>query len=105
MTKAEQGETPHKLTRAPLAHLTKDGRPHYLEEHLREVGELAAKFASAFGAEDWGRIAGLWRGCSIAPNHNVELDAVALHCHTVINNVTPAAMRRMPVQRHRCKSE
>jgi hypothetical protein len=32
----------HPITSAPLAHLTKEGRPHYLDEHLREVGELAA---------------------------------------------------------------
>lgn len=31
-----------------------------LEDHLDAVAELAASFASAFGAEDWGRLAGLW---------------------------------------------
>ncbi|HUP47811.1 MAG TPA: CRISPR-associated endonuclease Cas3'' [Thermoanaerobaculia bacterium] len=31
-----------------------------LEEHLRNVGELAARFASAFAAAEWGRYAGLW---------------------------------------------
>ena len=31
-----------------------------LEVHLREVAELAAEFASTFGAGEWGRLAGLW---------------------------------------------
>lgn len=31
-----------------------------LEEHLNAVAERAAWFASAFGAEAWGRLAGLW---------------------------------------------
>lgn len=43
---------------------TLDGHPpedwEPLEVHLREVAELAAEFASAFGARDWGYLAGLW---------------------------------------------
>lgn len=31
-----------------------------LEVHLKEVSELAAEFAKVFGADDWGRLAGLW---------------------------------------------
>lgn len=31
-----------------------------LEDHLRLTAELAARFAAAFGAEEWGRLAGLW---------------------------------------------
>ncbi len=31
-----------------------------LEDHLREVADLAAQFASAFGASEWGRLAGRW---------------------------------------------
>ena len=31
-----------------------------LERHLKEVADLAGKFASAFGSEDWARLAGLW---------------------------------------------
>jgi len=30
-----------------------------LEDHLRNVGELAGRFAAKFGCEDWGRLAGL----------------------------------------------
>lgn len=33
---------------------------HALEDHLQEVGELAAIFASAFATEDWARVAGVW---------------------------------------------
>lgn len=45
--------------REKIAHV-KDGQPHGLEEHLREVGRLASEFAAAFGNEDWARVAGLW---------------------------------------------
>jgi CRISPR-associated endonuclease/helicase Cas3 len=31
-----------------------------LERHLREVAEMAGGFAAAFGARDWGYLAGLW---------------------------------------------
>ena len=44
----------------PLAHLAPDGRPHLLIDHLTEVGRLSASFASAFGAEAWGQLAGRW---------------------------------------------
>lgn len=43
---------------------TLEGRPpsewQPLEEHLKNVGELAAGFAEDFGFRDWGYIAGLW---------------------------------------------
>lgn len=43
---------------------TLPGRPpsewEVLEEHLRQVAEKASKFACAFGAADWGHLAGLW---------------------------------------------
>ncbi|HBJ87784.1 MAG TPA: CRISPR-associated endonuclease Cas3'' [Verrucomicrobiales bacterium] len=43
---------------------TLEGRPQEdwepLERHLQEVAKLAGKFADAFGAKDWGRLAGLW---------------------------------------------
>lgn len=31
-----------------------------LEDHLRRVGELAARFASSFQSAEWGRLAGRW---------------------------------------------
>lgn len=31
-----------------------------LEDHLKNVSHLAAQFAAEFGAEDWGKLAGLW---------------------------------------------
>ncbi len=40
------------------------GRPleewHRLEDHLRDTGAAAARFAQAWGAEEWARLAGLW---------------------------------------------
>jgi len=43
------------------AHTTDDGRPwELLEEHLQVVAKLAGEFADAFGAKDWGHLAGLW---------------------------------------------
>jgi CRISPR-associated endonuclease/helicase Cas3 len=44
----------------PLAHLTQEGRPHLLIDHLTAVGEGAARFAGVFGAADHARVAGLW---------------------------------------------
>lgn len=43
-----------------LAHVTEEGFEHRLSEHLRDVGELAGRFAAAFGAEEQGRLAGRW---------------------------------------------
>ncbi len=57
---AHLGATPTRVTAAPIAHLREDGTPHLLDEHLREVGALAAAFAALFGASDWARLAGLW---------------------------------------------
>lgn len=52
------------MNQSPIAHVRFDaqgaGIPHPLEDHLREVGRLAAEFASAFGNADWGNVAGLW---------------------------------------------
>ena len=31
-----------------------------LEEHLKNVAEMAREFAESFGAGDWGYLAGLW---------------------------------------------
>lgn len=50
-------------SRAFYSH-TLPGRPssewEVLEEHLQQVAEKASKFACAFGAADWGHLAGLW---------------------------------------------
>ncbi len=48
----------------PIAHIRPDGNggwiPHGLEDHLLGVAELARRNAAAFGAADWGYVAGLW---------------------------------------------
>ena len=48
----------------PIAHarLTHDGewRRHPLDDHLREVAQLAARFAEPIGGSDWAKLAGLW---------------------------------------------
>lgn len=51
---------PKHTTTEPIAHLRDDGTAHLLDEHLRDVGELAARFADAFGASGRARLAGLW---------------------------------------------
>lgn len=33
---------------------------HFLDEHLKVTGELAASFAAEFECGEWGRLAGLW---------------------------------------------
>lgn len=47
-----------------LAHVRQNSKGHWvhhhLEEHLRGVAGLAESFAAAFGAGDWGQLAGLW---------------------------------------------
>lgn len=43
-----------------LAHITENGRPHLLIEHLEEVSNLAGGFAEGFGASKAARVAGLW---------------------------------------------
>jgi CRISPR-associated endonuclease/helicase Cas3 len=51
------------MNRKYYAH-TLEGRPpsewQPLEEHLKNVAELARRFADAFGAGDWAYLAGLW---------------------------------------------
>jgi CRISPR-associated endonuclease/helicase Cas3 len=42
-----------------IAHRAEDGREHLLQEHLEAVGALAREFASKWGAESYGEIAGL----------------------------------------------
>lgn len=39
-----------------------------LDEHLRNVAELAAEFAKPFGGEDWAWIAGLWHDLGSPPS-------------------------------------
>lgn len=43
-----------------LAHVDQSARAHRLDDHLVAVGEIAANFASSFGAAEWARLAGLW---------------------------------------------
>ena len=48
-----------------------------LEEHLKNVSDLAGNFAAAFGAEEWGRLAGLWHDLgkySVAFQHRISSD-------------------------------
>ncbi len=44
----------------PIAHLSEDGRLHYLYEHLGGTAKRAEEMASAFGCGEWGRVAGMW---------------------------------------------
>ncbi|MCB1226610.1 MAG: HD domain-containing protein [Verrucomicrobiales bacterium] len=43
-----------------------------LEEHLQKVAQQAAQFADAFGAKEWGHLAGLW--------HDLGKYLPAFHC-------------------------
>ena len=45
----------------PFAHsMNSRGEMHDLQEHLTQVGELARRFASKFGAGELGYWAGIW---------------------------------------------
>ena len=43
-----------------LAHVSTDGTPHLLREHLLAVAAAAHCFAEPFGSETWAHLAGLW---------------------------------------------
>lgn len=45
--------------REPIAHISEDGRTHYLNEHLTETAKQASTFAEAFNSAVWARAAGL----------------------------------------------
>jgi CRISPR-associated endonuclease/helicase Cas3 len=42
------------------AHISADGPPHCLEEHLQKVALLAGEMANSFQGKDWARLAGQW---------------------------------------------
>ena len=46
-------------TQSFIAH-AKPGGEHLLEDHLKKVGDRAARFASGFNSSDWGFLAGIW---------------------------------------------
>lgn len=48
------------LTTEAIAHLTEDGRPHLLSDHLNDVAHLAASFAKAFDGEEIAHLTGSW---------------------------------------------
>ncbi|HLU64970.1 MAG TPA: CRISPR-associated endonuclease Cas3'' [Kofleriaceae bacterium] len=48
------------MTAQVLAHVAADGRLHLLDDHLRDVAELAGRFGAAFGAGEHAALAGLW---------------------------------------------
>ncbi len=48
------------MLKEPIAHITEDGRPHSLKEHLLKTAERAGEFAAVFGFRHWGSLAGLW---------------------------------------------
>ncbi len=52
--------SPKSLTGEPLAHLTAEGHPHLLRDHLDAVARGAARFAEPFGSSAFAHIAGLW---------------------------------------------
>lgn len=72
-----------------------DGSPapesewEHLAVHLREVAELAAEFASAFGARDWGYLAGLWHDLGkYSREFQDYLKAATSEAHLEEKNVT-----------------
>jgi len=81
------------VTQPYYAH-TLPGKPpetwQLLEDHLRNVAHLAARFAKPFGAEEWGYIAGLWHDlgkCSRAFQRYLCLETGADY-HVIESNET-----------------
>ena len=54
-----------------------------LNDHLRNVAELAAEFARPFGGQEWARLAGLWHDLGkYSPEFQKKLyDANGIECH------------------------
>ena len=44
----------------PLAHISKNGQFHYLDDHLNNTARLASNNAHKFDSRTWGYLAGLW---------------------------------------------
>ena len=63
----------------PVAHTPDpDGEWHFLDDHLHGTAERASRFAEAFGAPEWGRIAGQWHDLGkFAPRWQAYLRACA----------------------------
>jgi CRISPR-associated endonuclease/helicase Cas3 len=71
------------MTAACYAH-SLPGRPtegwEPLREHLERVAELAAGFAGRFGADEWGRVAGLWHDVGkYRPEFQLRLFDATIH--------------------------
>lgn len=55
----------------PVAHVSEDGRVHFLREHLEgsaftdNVMVSMSNHADEFGCGEWGRLAGLWQRRSV----------------------------------------
>jgi len=64
------------MTKKYYAH-SRDGKPpsdwQSLEEHLKNVAEMARSFAESFGAGDWGYLAGLWHDIGKYSNEFQEM--------------------------------
>ena len=64
-----------------------DGEPpekwQPLEEHLKNVAEMAAEFARPFGGEKWARLAGLWHDLGKYSDafQKKLFDANGIDCH------------------------
>jgi len=66
---------------------SRDGEPpenwQPLDQHLKNVAELAAQFAKPFDGEDWARVAGLWHDLGKYSNEFQKklYDANGIECH------------------------
>jgi len=74
---------PHPAANQFYGHTAEKGQPwEQLETHLREVADQSASFASAFGAGEWGRLAGLWHDLGkYSTEFQAYLKAVTTEAH------------------------
>lgn len=82
-----------------IAHVAEDFRVHSLIDHLRGTSQRAERFAGAFNAAGWGRLAGLWHDLGkFSPDFQRYIRAASgldAHLETKIGRVdhsTPGAV-------------
>lgn len=84
------------MNRPPAAHTPSEHAPerwHELERHLTAVAELAARFASKFGAERLGYYVGLWHDLG---KYNPDFQEYLRRCHEAAGEGARAPAKSVP---------
>lgn len=71
-----------------VSHIAEDGSLEYVEDHLREVAELASEFAKTFGAGSWAYAAGIVHDVG---KYSIEFQNRILHGGCKVDHSTAGA--------------